>query len=63
MGNKRYDIRLELHLQGVNGRINPKYLLQVLENLETSLYASDRQDIELAAKELDISNVVLVLRD
>lgn len=54
----RFDIQLDIHLQGQNGRIDPKYLLQVLESIETSLYASDRKDIEQVAKELRISKVI-----
>lgn len=54
----RYDIRLDIHLSGRNGRIDPKYLLQVLESIETSLYNSDRKDVEQAARELRLSPVI-----
>lgn len=55
----RNDILIKLKLEGDNEHIDPKYLLQVLESLETSLYSSDRKDIEQVSKEFEeISNVI-----
>jgi len=51
------DIEIHVHLHE-DGNINSKALLQALDTLETSLYASDRQDIEFASIELDVPAVV-----
>lgn len=58
MTHRQADIRIVIHLRGEDGYINPKYLVQTFDNIEESLYASDRRDIELATKEIEISDLI-----
>ena len=57
MKQRSHDIVIKIHLENKDG-LHSKELLQVLDTLETSLYASDRQDIERASEELKIPAVI-----
>ncbi len=57
MNNNPHDIYISVHLSDSDG-LYSKELLQALDTLETSLYASDRRDIERAAEELNIPPVI-----
>lgn len=54
----RNDIVIRLHLTGGGSSIDSKLLVEALDIVEASLYASDRSDVERAARELQLSTVV-----
>ena len=53
MSTNPYDIVIQIHLKDSKG-LHSKQLLQAPDTLETSLYASDRQDVERASEKLKI---------
>ena len=54
----RYDIRIELHLDGRDGMVDLRSLLRILNVLEAAIYNSDRTDVDHAARELQLSPVI-----
>lgn len=56
MEMNRFDIVLEIKLKD-GDFVNSKLLLEAFDGLETVLYASDRNDIETVARELDIESL------
>jgi len=56
---KNYDIVVELNIKGNDGIINPQVISHTLDNLENSLYDSDREDIEQASERFHFPKIIM----
>ena len=58
MGSK-YDIEIRIKICDPSNRIDSKYIIDALNIVETALYRSDIEDIEMACSKLGLSEIIL----
>jgi hypothetical protein len=54
----RFDIQFEIHLEGRQGLVDSRAMLQVLDVIETATFSSDRDDVTEAAQRLQLTDLV-----